>query len=205
MLEQGKREREQGLRTTRAVREYDTKLLEKETALSALKRELAERENAFTTAQSTHQSLNAQLADIRASLTEVLTAQQHTAADQGLVENLSAIQHSCGQLRQLAETGREKKRALEAALARQQETVKAHMDALALKERQDRETARLEQAVALRRKALAELLGDRSVADWRASLMNTATRSSLLMMLQRNGPWDRLVNLRVGVKKILWE
>ena len=32
-----------------------------------------------------------------------------------------------------------------------------------------------------------------------------ATRSSLLMMLQRNGPWDRLVNLRVGVKKILWE
>jgi len=26
-----------------------------------------------------------------------------------------------------------------------------------------------------------------------------------LMMLQRNGPWDRLVNLRVGVKKILWE
>ena len=35
--------------------------------------------------------------------------------------------------------------------------------------------------------------------------MNTATRSSLLMMLQRNGPWDRLVNLRVGVKKILWE
>lgn len=29
-----------------------------------------------------------------------------------------------------------------------------------------------------------------------------ATRSSLLMMLQRNGPWDRLVNLRVGVKKI---
>jgi len=25
------------------------------------------------------------------------------------------------------------------------------------------------------------------------------------MMLQRNGPWDRLVNLRVGVKKILWE
>ena len=23
--------------------------------------------------------------------------------------------------------------------------------------------------------------------------------------LQRNGPWDRLVNLRVGVKKILWE
>lgn len=54
------------------------------------------------------------------------------------------------------------------------------MDALALKERQDRETARLEQVVALRRKALAELLGDRSVADWRASLMNTATRSSLL-------------------------
>lgn len=180
VLEQGKREREQGLRTTRAVREYDTKLLEKEAALSALKRELAERENAFTTAQSTHQSLNAQLADIRASLTEVLTAQQHTAADQGLVENLSAIQHSCGQLRQLAETGREKKRALEAALARQQETAKAHMDALALKERHDRETARLEQAVALRRKALAELLGDRSVADWRASLMNTATRSSLL-------------------------
>lgn len=32
-----------------------------------------------------------------------------------------------------------------------------------------------------------------------------ATRSSLLMMLQRNGPWDRLVNLRVGVKKILWK
>ena len=90
-------------------------------------------------------------------------------------------------------------------MARQQETAKAHMDALALKERQDRETARLEQAVALRRKALAELLGDRSVADWRAGLMNTATRSSLLMMLQRNGPWDRLVNLRVGVKKILWE
>lgn len=54
------------------------------------------------------------------------------------------------------------------------------MDALALKERQERETARLEQAAALRRKALAELLDDRSVADWRASLMNTATRSSLL-------------------------
>ena len=32
-----------------------------------------------------------------------------------------------------------------------------------------------------------------------------ATRSSLLMMLQRTGPWDSLVNLRVGVKKILWE
>ena len=32
-----------------------------------------------------------------------------------------------------------------------------------------------------------------------------ATRSTLLMMLQRNGPWDRVVNLRVGVKKILWE
>lgn len=54
------------------------------------------------------------------------------------------------------------------------------MDALALKERQDRETARLEQAVILRRKALAKLLGDRSVADWRASLMNVATHSSLL-------------------------
>lgn len=168
VLEQGKREREQGLRTIRAVREYDVKILEKETALSALKRELAERENAFTTAQSTHQSLNAQLADTRASLTEVLAALQRTAADQGLVENLSAIQHSCGQLRQLAETGREKKHAVETALARQQETIKAHMDALALKERQERETARLEQAVALRRKALAELLGDRSVADWRA-------------------------------------
>ena len=180
VLEQGKREREQGLRTIRAVREYDVKLLEKETALSALKRELAERENAFTTAQSTHQSLNAQLADTRASLTEVLAALQRTAADQGLVENLSAIQHSCGQLRQLAETGREKKHAVETALARQQETIKAHMDALALKERQERETARLEQAVALRRKALAELLGDRSVADWRASLMNTATRGGLL-------------------------
>ena len=180
VLEQGKREREQGLRTTRAVREYDTKLFEKEAALSSLKRELAERENAFTTAQSTHQSLNAQLADIRASLTEVLAALQRTTADQGLVEHLSAIQHACRQLLQLAETGREKKRALEAALARQQETAKAHMDALALKERQDRETARLEQAVALRRKALADLLGDRSVADWRASLMNTATRSSLL-------------------------
>ena len=149
MLEQGKREREQGLRTTRAVREYDTKLFEKEAALSSLKRELAERENAFTTAQSTHQSLNAQLADIRASLTEVLAALQRTTADQGLVEHLSAIQHACRQLLQLAETGREKKRALEAALARQQETAKAHMDALALKERQDRETARLEQAVAL--------------------------------------------------------
>ena len=180
VLEQGKREREQGLRTIRAVREYDVKILEKETALSALKRELAERENAFTTAQSTHQSLNAQLADTRASLTEVLAALQRTAADQGLVENLSAIQHSCGQLRQLAETGREKKHAVETALARQQETIKAHMDALALKERQERETARLEQAVALRRKALAELLGDRSVADWRASLMNTATRGGLL-------------------------
>ena len=180
VLEQGKREREQGLRTIRAVREYDVKILEKETALSALKRELAERENAFTTAQSTHQSLNAQLADTRASLTEVLAALQRTAADQGLVENLSAIQHSCGQLRQLAETGREKKHAVETALARQQETIKAHMDALALKERQERETACLEQAVALRRKALAELLGDRSVADWRASLMNTATRGGLL-------------------------
>ena len=132
VLEQGKREREQGLRTIRAVREYDVKLLEKETALSALKRELAERENAFTTAQSTHQSLNAQLADTRASLTEVLAALQRTAADQGLVENLSAIQHSCGQLRQLAETGREKKHAVETALARQQETIKAHMDALAI-------------------------------------------------------------------------
>ena len=165
VLEQGKREREQGLRTTRAVREYDVKILEKETALSALKRELAERENAFTTAQSTHQSLNAQLADTRASLTEVLAALQRTAADQGLVENLSAIQHSCGQLRQLAETGREKKHAVETALSRQQETIKAHIDALALKERQERETARLEQAGA---------------ADWRASLMNAATRGGLL-------------------------
>lgn len=41
VLEQGKREREQGLWTTRAVREYDVKS-EKETVLST-KRELAER------------------------------------------------------------------------------------------------------------------------------------------------------------------
>ena len=179
-LEHAKREREQGLKTIRSVREYDVKLAEKETALSALKRELADREAAFATAQATSRNLTAQRAEAQAALAGVLEALERTAADQGLIEHLSAIQHSCGQLRQLAETGREKKRALEAALARQQETAKAHMDALALKERQDRETARLEQAVALRRKALAELLGDRSVADWRAGLMNTATRSSLL-------------------------
>lgn len=180
VLEKSKREREQGLRTIRAVREYDVKILEKETALSALKRELAERENAFAAAQSAHQTLNAQLADTRTGLTEVLAALQRTAADQGLVENLSAIQHSCGQLLQLAETGREKKRAVETALSRQQETAQAHKNALALKERQERETARLEQAVALRRKTLTELLGDRSVADWRARLMDAATRNGLL-------------------------
>ena len=179
-LEHAKREREQGLKTIRSVREYDVKLAEKETALSALKRELADREAAFATAQATSRNLTAQRAEAQAALAGVLEALERTAADQGLVEHLSAIQHACRQLLQLAETGREKKRALEAALARQQETAKAHMDALALKERQDRETARLEQAVALRRKALAELLGDRSVADWRAGLMNTATRSSLL-------------------------
>ena len=111
MLEKSKREREQGLRTIRAVREYDVKILEKETALSALKRELAERENAFAAAQSTHQTLNAQLADTRTGLTEVLAALQRTAADQGLVENLSAIQHSCGQLRQTGRNGTRKRSA----------------------------------------------------------------------------------------------
>ena len=174
-LEHAKREREQGLKTIRSVREYDVKLAEKETALSAL-----DREAAFATAQATSRNLTAQRAEAQAALAGVLEALERTAADQGLVEHLSAIQHSCGQLRQLAETGREKKRAVEAALIRQRETARAHLETLTLKERQDRETARLEQAVALRRKALAELLGDRSVADWRASLMNTATRSSLL-------------------------
>ena len=179
-LEHAKREREQGLKTIRSVREYDVKLAEKETALSALKRELADREAAFATAQATSRNLTAQRAEAQAALAGVLEALERTAADQGLVEHLSAIQHACRQLLQLAETGREKKRAVEAALIRQRETARAHLETLTLKERQDRETARLEQAVALRRKALAELLGDRSVADWRASLMNTATRSSLL-------------------------
>ncbi|MFR4120063.1 MAG: hypothetical protein ACLT2T_15380 [Bilophila wadsworthia] len=111
-------EREQGLKTIRSVREYDVKLAEKETALSALKRELADREAAFATAQATSRNLTAQRAEAQAALAGVLEALERTAADQGLIEHLSAIQHSCGQLRQLAETGREKKRALEAALAR---------------------------------------------------------------------------------------
>lgn len=46
------------------MQEYDTKPLEEEAALSTLKREPAERKNAFITAQSIHQSLNMQLADI---------------------------------------------------------------------------------------------------------------------------------------------
>jgi len=50
-------------------------------------------------------------------------------------------------------------------------------------------------------------LGEYGWDGWLGTLFTNdpATRSSLLMMLQRNGPWDRLVNLRVGVKKILWE
>lgn len=179
-LEQNKREREQGLRTTRAVREYDVKLAEKKTALSALKQEIAEREAAFAAAQTTSRDLTAQLADAQAALAGVLGALERTTADQGLVEHLSAIQHSCGQLRQLAETGREKKRNVKTALARQQETAHTQAEALARKERQGQETARLEQAVALRRKTLAELLGERTVADWRVRLMDTAARNTLL-------------------------
>ncbi|MFQ6997112.1 AAA family ATPase, partial [Bilophila wadsworthia] len=94
VLEQGKREREQGLKTIRSVREYDVKLAEKETALSALKRELADREAAFATAQATSRNLTAQRAEAQAALAGVLEALERTAADQGLVENLSAIQHS---------------------------------------------------------------------------------------------------------------
>ncbi len=180
VLDQRRLEREQGLRTTCAVREYDVKILEKENALSALRRELSERENAFAAAQASSQSLNSQRADIQTGLAEVLDALQRTAADQGLVENLSAIQHSCGQLRQLAETGREKKPAVETALARQQETARAYTESLALKARQGQETARLEQMAALRRKALAELLGERPVADWRACLMSAAAFGGLL-------------------------
>ena len=179
-LEHAKREREQGLKTIRAVRECDVKLAEKETALSALKRELTDREAAFTAAQATSRNLTAQRAEAQAALTGVLEALERTAADQGLVEHLSAIQHSCRQLLQLAETGREKKRAVDTALIRQRETARAHLEALTLKERQGQETARLEQAVALRRKTLADLLGGRAVADWRARLMDTTARSGLL-------------------------
>lgn len=179
-LEHVKREREQGLKTIRSVREYDVKLAEKETALSALKRELAEREAAFAATQATSRNLTKQLADSQAALTDVLEALERTAADQGLIEHLSAIHHSCRQLLQLAETGREKKRAAETALTRQRETARIHMEALSLKERQGQETTRLEQAVALRRKTLADLLGGRPIADWRARLMDMTARNGLL-------------------------
>ncbi|MFQ8888075.1 MAG: hypothetical protein ACLR7Z_06690 [Bilophila wadsworthia] len=119
--------------------------------MSALKRELADREAAFATAQATSRNLTAQRAEAQAALAGVLEALERTAADQGLVE---PVRHTAF-LRTIASTGRNGARnetCRQAALARQQETVKAHMDALALKERQDRETARLEQAVALRRR-----------------------------------------------------
>ena len=172
--------REQGLQLTRAVRDIDIKRQEKDAALAALNRELADRDAASADARSRLDELNRQYAAARAALADVLDELRRTDADRGLVENLSALQTRFGLLHKQEQARDEKERLAAEAAERRREADKAHAALLATREQRRQDLARLEQTADRHRQTLETLLDGQDVSAWHARRMEATTRGGLL-------------------------
>ena len=179
-LNRRKEELRAGMQAVKAARDCDLRLREKDAALLALRRDIAGRESALTELEEASRASRKRLEAGRSALDALDAELRRTAADKGLVENLTGLRGRFSLLREQDRLLRDKRLALKEAESRREASARDHAAAVERRGRSEADLAGLAQALEKRQAALGAALEGCGEAEWRARLMRAGTRKAVL-------------------------